>query len=359
MESSPRSAPDAICVLRLSAIGDCCHTLPVIRTIQAAWPATKITWVIGKTERSLMEGADGIEFITFDKANPAASRRALREELAGRQFPILLHMHPTMRANLASRCIRAERRIGFDRARARDFQWLFTSETIRPLERQHVMESFFGFAELLGIKSRTLRWDIPLSGSDHDFAARAAGDGAPVCLISPCARQRIRNFRNWRLDRYVELASRLRGEFGARVIISGGTTQVERDYAAAMAAHSSAEVIDLVGQTTLKQLLALIARSNVLICPDSGPAHMAAAVRTPVVGLYATTNPDRAGPWFSRDFLVNRYPEAARREYQLPVDQLRWGTRVRDPAAMDLITVDDVLTQVRRALESRPYQGMI
>jgi heptosyltransferase I len=350
MDFSSRSAPEAICIVRLSAIGDCCHTLPVIRTLQAAWPATKITWVIGKVERGLMEGADGIEFITFDKSDPAASRRALRRELAGRQFPILLHMHPTMRANLVARCVRAERRIGFDRARARDFQWLFTNERIRPLQRQHVMESFFGFAEYLGITSRTLRWDIPVSDADRTFAVQAAGGDAPVCLISPCARQRIRNFRDWRLDRYVELVARLRRDFRARVIVSGGGTEVERGYGAAMAHAAGGGALDLVGKTTLKQLLALIARADVLICPDSGPAHMAAAVRTPVVGLYATTNPDRAGPWFSRDFIVNRYPDAVLREYHVPVEKLRWGTRVRDPAAMDLITVDDVLAQAGRAL---------
>ena len=60
--------PESICIIRLSAIGDCCHTLPVVRTLQAAYPDTPITWVIGKTEYSLMEGADGIEFITFDKS---------------------------------------------------------------------------------------------------------------------------------------------------------------------------------------------------------------------------------------------------------------------------------------------------
>jgi heptosyltransferase I len=357
MDFSSRSAPEAICIVRLSAIGDCCHTLPVIRTLQAAWPATKITWIIGKIERGLMEGADGIEFITFDKSDPAASRRALRHELAGRRFPILLHMHPTMRANLVARCVRAERRIGFDRARARDFQWLFTNERIRPLQRQHVMESFFGFAEQLGITSRTLRWDIPVSEADRTFAAQAAGTDAPVCLISPCARQRIRNFRNWRLDRYVELVARLRREFAARVIVSGGGSEVERGYGAAMAQAAGGGALDLVGKTTLKQLLALIARADVLICPDSGPAHMAAAVRTPVVGLYATTNPDRAGPWFSRDLIVNRYPEAVMREYHVPVEKVRWGTRVRDPAAMDLITVDDVLAQAGRALAAGATRG--
>lgn len=304
-----------------------------------------------------MEGADGIEFITFDKSNPAASRRALRRELAGRRFSALLHMHPTMRANLVAHCIDADRRIGFDRARARDFQWLFTNEQIPARERQHVMDSLFGFAECLGVTSRTLRWDIPIADSDRSLAAETAGVGAPVCVISPCARQRLRNFRNWPLDRYVELTARLRRELGARVVISGGESDVERRYASAMKDAGGDAALDLVGRTTLKQLLALIARADVLVCPDSGPAHMAAAVRTPVVGLYATTNPDRAGPWFSREFLVNRYPDAVMREYGRPVEKLRWGIRVRDPAAMELIGVDDVMTQVRRALERGAKTG--
>lgn len=347
MDSTP-PAPDALCVLRLSAIGDCCHALPVVRTIQTAWPSTKITWIVGKVERSLLEGADGIEFVTFDKSDSARSRRALRETLGGRRFPILLHMHASWRANLASRCVSAERRIGFDRARARELQWLFTNERVAARSRQHVMESFFGFAEHLSFRERTLRWDIPVSDADREFAARAVGTGGPIVLVSPCARQRTRNFRNWPVERFVELTSRLAREHGARVVVSGGNTDTERAYAAAMAGVGG--VVDLVGKTTLKQLLALIARADVLVCPDSGPAHMAAAVRTPVVGLYATTNPDRAGPWFSREHVVNRYPEAARAEFGKSVEDLPWGTRVRNPEAMNRITVDDVLEKVRSAL---------
>src|SRR5512145_1578784 len=119
---------DSVCVIRLSAIGDCCHTLPVIRTLQAAWPGTRITWIIGRTEFGLLEGASGIEFITFDKRTPWASLASVRRQLASRRFPLLLHMHASMRANLVSRVVRADRRLGFDRARARDYQWLFTNE---------------------------------------------------------------------------------------------------------------------------------------------------------------------------------------------------------------------------------------
>ena len=102
-------APDAVCLIRLSAIGDCCHTLPVVRTLQAAWPRTRITWIIGRTEFGLLEGASGIEFITFDKNRPWASLAQIRARTRGRHYPILLHMHASMRANLVSSVVRTVR----------------------------------------------------------------------------------------------------------------------------------------------------------------------------------------------------------------------------------------------------------
>jgi heptosyltransferase I len=105
----------------------------------------------------------------------------------------------------------------------------------------------------------------------------------------------------------------------------------------------------LIGQTTLKQTLAVLTRADALLCPDSGPAHMATAVQTPVIGLYASSNPDRTGPYVSRQLTVNRYPEALRRFEGRSIDKVRWGRRVRDPAAMTLISVDDVIEKIDAA----------
>ena len=112
--------------------------------------------------------------------------------------------------------------------------------------------------------------------------------------------------------------------------------------------------MNLIGRTTLKQLLAILDRADLLICPDSGPAHMATAVGTPVIGLYATSNRHRTGPYFSQDLVVDRYPEAVQREFGVPVSQLRWGQRVRDPDAMDLIRVEDVIAKVDQVLRKLP-----
>ena len=350
------ATPDEICLIRLLAIGDCCHALPVVRTLQAAWPGTKITWIIGRTEFSLLEGTSGIEFITFDKRSPWASLAAIRRQLAGRHFDLLLHLHASMRANLVSSAVRADVRLGFDRARARDYQWLFTNERITATPAQHVMDGLFGFAEHLGIRDRALRWDFSLAPEDRRLADDLRRGSGPLCLISPCSSQRYRNYRNWSVASYAAVTRHLL-ERGARVVLTGGPTALEQQYGEqielAAGDASGQRVINLVGKTRLKELFAILQAADLLVCPDSGPAHMATAAGTPVVGLYATSNPDRTGPYLSRSLVVNRYPEAVRQEFGKPVEALRWGERVRAPGAMDLIPVADVVEKVDAVLDGR------
>ena len=125
-------------------------------------------------------------------------------------------------------------------------------------------------------------------------------------------------------------------------MLTGGNTLVEQQYGAALSAAGTGQALNLMGKTSLKEFLALIQAADLVICPDSGPAHMATAAGTPVIGLYATSNPDRTGPYLSRDLSVNRYPDATRKYLGKDVDELRWGQRVRHADAMDLITIDDV-----------------
>ncbi|MEE8249858.1 MAG: glycosyltransferase family 9 protein, partial [Gammaproteobacteria bacterium] len=103
----------------------------------------------------------------------------------------------------------------------------------------------------------------------------------------------------------------------------------------------------------LKQLLALLERSTVVLCPDSGPAHMATAVGSPVVGLYATSNRHRTGPHNSQHLVGDKYPDAVRQELGKSVEEIRWGRRVRNPDAMNLITVADVTVKLRAAFEQQ------
>ena len=343
--------PARVCILRLSAVGDVCHTLPVVRSLQAAWPETHFTWIIGRLEASLVADIPGIEFIIFDKAKGLAAYRALRKTLRGRRFDLLLHMQMSLRASLASiYAVHAPVKLGFDRQRAHDWQWLFSNRRITFKPRQHVMDSLFGFAEACGVTKKLLTWNIPVPAEAQAFAREQIPDGVRTLIISPCANARFRNFRNWRAERYAEVADYAAEKHGLKVLLSGGPSVVEHEVGERIQTAMCHRPANLIGDTDLKQLLALLQRATVLISPDSGPAHMATAVGTPVIGLYASTNPERAAPYLSRRWCVNHYPDAMRRFNHMDAATARWGTRVRDPAAMDLISVADVTVKLDELL---------
>jgi heptosyltransferase I len=336
-------APDRLCLLRLSALGDVTHVVPVVRTLQRVWPETELTWIVGRTEARLVGDLPGVEFIEFDKSGGLRAYRDLRATLRGRRFDALLHMQVALRANLAALCVHARRRIGFDRARSRDGHGLFVNERIAAQPRAHVIDGFFGFLEQLGIDQRDLRWDLPIPDDVQAFVDRQLGaDDDAWLAINPCTSARVNNWRNWSAERYAAVIEHAATHHGLRTVLTGGPTDIEREMAAAIRAQADAEVLDLVGQTSPKGLLAVMARARAAIAPDTGPLHIAAAAGTPVIGLFATSNPDRTGPVRGREWTVNRYPEAVREAFGVEVDALRWGRRVRDPEAMRRIRVTDV-----------------
>jgi len=347
-----QSPPESICVIRLSAIGDTCHALAVIRAIQDTWPETRITWIIGKTEASLMADIPDVEFIIFDKSKGRGAYADVRQQLAGRDFEIALCMHASLRANLLCRLISTPVRLGFDYRRARDFQWLFTNQRIEGMPHEHAMEAMMGFARHIGIPQRELRWDIPLSPAHLEFAAGYQSAGRPILLISPCSSLRSRNYRNWSAENYAAAANHARSKFNCTVILTGGKSELELEYGRTISKLCDNSLVNLIGKTNLKELCALISASRVLICPDSGPAHIGTAVGTPVIGLYATSNPDRTGPYLSRHLSVNVYPEAVGRFLGKTVEDVRWGQRVRDPGAMGLIRLASVNQRMDQVLST-------
>ena len=332
--------------MRVSAIGDTCHALAVVRRLQDNWPDARITWIIGKVEASLMAEIDDVEFIVFDKSRGRQAYDEVQAQFEGRQFDVALCMHASMRVNLLCRSIPTDVRLGFDRKRARDFQWLFTSHRIAAAPGEHALEAMMGFATAIGAVERELRWDLPLPTAAREFAGQYVDDGRKVVVVSPCSSHRSRNFRNWSIANYATTIEHLQQRHDCRVVLTGGSTSIEREYGQVLCGTAQPGNVNLVGKTSLPEVAALIEAADLLICPDSGPAHIATAVGTPVIGLYATSNPGRTGPYLSRELTVNRYPDAVRKYIGKEVDALRWGRRVRHPEAMDLITVADVTAKI-------------
>ena len=341
------SVPQSVCILRLSAIGDTCHVLPVIRTLQFAWPQTRFTWIIGKVEARLLGHIPDIEFIVVDKRDLRGAWRTLRDAMKGRQFDVLMHMQLALRASILSTLVPAKIRLGFDRQRARELQWLFTSNRVRPAARQHVMDSLFGFAEKYHVYEKLLRWDIPIPDDARDYAANVAPYGEQTLVISPCSSHVL---RNWRSDYYAQVADYAAGNLGMRVLLCGGPSDIEKRTGEEIISRMNQRCENLIGKDSLLQMLATLERATILISPDSGPAHMASAVGTPVIGLYAATNPARSGPYLSRQWCVDKYDAASRMIFDKPASEIPWTTKIERPGVMDLITPDEVIRKLHSVL---------
>ncbi|HEY0800005.1 MAG TPA: glycosyltransferase family 9 protein [Steroidobacteraceae bacterium] len=328
-----------VCLLRLSAIGDTCHALAALRAFQDAWPQARFTWIIGKLEAKLMtEIVPEIEFITFDKAATLQELWRLRTALRGRRFDLLLDMQLSFRASLVSRLIDAPIKLGFDRQRARELQWLFTNAKIEPAASEHVLDSFMGFSRACGIEPKAPHWDVKLPQGALDYAHKIIPDSRPTLLISPCSSHTA---RNWPAERYAAVADHAASVHHMRVVLVGGRSSVEAQMGAAIAAAARQPLVNQIGKDTLPQLLGLMSQSAVLLSPDSGPAHMAGMVGLRVIGLYAATNPQRAGPYNSRQWCVDKYDEAARKYLGKPASQIPWTTKIERPGVMDLVSVKD------------------
>lgn len=339
------NAPSSICLLRTSAIGDVTHVVPLLRTLQQAWPRTTLTWIVGKLERKLVGDLPGVEFVTFDKGAGWAGMRAVHAALKGRRFDALLQMQVALRSNLLSLGIKAERRIGYDRARAKDLHGLVINERIPARRGEHVLDAIGSFCEPLGLKQTQVRWDVPIPDEAHAWAAEQLPGDIPTLLVSPASSHAL---RNWRPARYAAVMDHAASR-GWRTVLTGGPSAFERTMADAILAASRCRPLDLTGKDTLKKLMAMFARTQLLLSPDSGPMHMANSAGTRVLGLHAASNPDRSGPYSDRRWCVNKYDEASRKYLGRPASEIPWGSKIERPGVMDLIGVDEVIERYEAA----------
>ncbi len=335
-------------MLRLSAIGDVVQVVPTIRALQRKWPDASFTWLMGSGEAHLLGDLDDVEIVPFRKKDGWKAIRALARHLRSRRFDTLLHMQPSLRANLLSRVVAAPIRLGFDAERSRELHGLFVNERIAPGPEDHVLESFFSFARSLGVDSPVLRWEIPLSEEDRRFARAHLPDGERCMVISPCSSHTL---RNWSPERYARVAAHAVDQHRMRIVICGSPTETERAMADAISRAIDRPVTNLVGRDTLKRLLAVLERATVVLSPDSGPAHMASAVGTPVIGLHAATRSARSGPYRSLQWCVDVFSEAAGGFRGRPEHELPWAEKIEEPGVMDLIEVAPVVETLDRLVE--------
>jgi heptosyltransferase I len=286
-----------------------------------------------------------VDFVTFDKAAGFAGMRSVGDALKGQRFDALLQMQVALRSNLLSLFIKADHRVGYDKARAKDGHRLVINERIPARTGEHVLDAMGSFCEPLGLKQTQVRWDIPIPDDAHAWAAEQLPGEQPTLLVSPTSSHTL---RNWRPERYAAVMDHASAR-GWRVVLVGGPSPLERSMADAVIAACATAPLDLTGKDTLKKMMAMLSRSPMLLTPDSGPMHMGNTVGCKILGLHAASNPHRSGPYSDRRWCVDKYNEASLKYLSKPASEIPWGSKIERPGVMDLIAVDDVLERFEAA----------
>lgn len=340
------SAPKKLCILRLSAIGDVCNAIAMVQQIQRYYPTTKITWIVGKTEAQIVSILPGIDVVIFDKKSGWRGIWAVWQQLKKQRFDALLNMQTALRASMLSLGIKARYKIGFGKQRAREGQRLFTNYQIRDPARAHVLDGFLAFATIIGVPPAVPQWDIPLSRADQNHAIKLLDLQRKNLLICPCS---SKPEKDWTVEGYAMVAA-YAAAHNINVILAGSPAPREAAMAAQIEQKCGVALNNVVGKTTLLQLMALIGKVDLLISPDSGPAHMATTQGTPVIGLYAVHNPLRTAPYNNLENVVSVYEQHIQAQYGKSSSELPWATRAKGKHLMHQIKADDVIRQIELLL---------
>lgn len=346
--------PEHILFFRLSALGDVILAIPAIRAIRDHFPNTKLSWVTSKSLLPLLSLVNDVSLIGIDKPKSLKQWWQNGRQLSLISADVLLAAQASARSHAMYPFIRCKRKIGFDSQRSKDLHKWFVDEQIE-YRNEHLLEGFLGFCRALDVPfekpTSPTSWALNIPAhyqkNAQSLLAPLQEQSSKIIAINPCT---SKEERNWPLGNFVELANNLLAN-DACLVITGGSSQLELDAAAKLAEKlPNDRYINLCGRTDLLTSAAVLQASSLLISPDTGPAHLATALGTPVVGLYAVARPELTGPYLYQQFVVNAYPEACERFLGKSADQCGWHQRVHDHRAMSLITTEMALNAVEKAL---------
>lgn len=331
----------SVCIVMLSAIGDAVHVLPVANALKRAWPDVRISWIIQPTLRALVEGHAAIdELIVFERRRGGlrswTNFADLGHYVRGKHFDLALALQVYLKAGIVVGMLPAKRKLGFDTARARDANWIFTNERIPPQPPQHVQAQYFEFLHYLGVDPEPVEWDIPIADQDREAQASFFSElDKPACSVVVAT---TKPRKNWTAEGYARILEEIESTHGLQPILVGGPSKLEREMADEILSLTKAHPIDAIGDD-LRRLVYLLDGSALTVSPDTGPLHISRALETPVVGIYGCTNPKRSGPYRRYyDLVVDGYAEFPGEEYPISMDQRNGMKRVT--AEMVLEKVD-------------------
>jgi len=328
--------PDSVVIVMLSALGDAVHVLPVINALKREWPDTHITWIVQPATHRLVANHPAVdEFVIFQRrrgVDAIKSYRELRAALRGRRFDLLINLQVYFKAGLITALVKADVKLGFDRKRARDMNWLFTNQRIAARPGGHVQDQYFEFLQHLGIDPQPIEWKLGPWPNDPTIDHLLPPDDSQyVTLVIGSTKPE----KDWIAERWAQLSDRLVEEFGLTPVLAGGNSPSERATERIILEQALHKPISTLG-CSLRELVGILHRSALVISLDSGPMHMAVALNTPVIALSGYNDARRVGPYRRFNILtVNAFGEDG------PI------THKHRQGRMQTIEVPDVIAKVK------------
>jgi heptosyltransferase-1 len=350
----PGCSPLRILLIKPSSLGDIVHALPVLAALRETWPDAHVAWLCGRPFVPLLERCPLIdEVIAFDRARYGRMWRSLPAfldfwrfvgELRRRRFDLVVDLQGLIRSGLMALFSGARRRVGF--AQARELAWVFYTQRVRcPDAAEHAVEKNLRVARALELATGPPRFPLGLKADETAAAQQLlsrAGGGSLDAFIAVVPGARWESKR-WPAERLAQLIDAMHEEAMPGCVLLGSPE--ERDFAERVLAACRSRPLDLVGRTSVRELLALLSLAELVVCHDSGPMHLAAALDRPLVAIFGPTSPQRTGPYSPVARVVsNPVPCAPCFERKCPLGH---------HDCMRKLEVATVLEQVRRALSAR------
>lgn len=321
----------------MSAVGDAVHVLPVVCAIKRHAPAAHITWVLQPGPATLVRGHDAVDdIVTFERSRGLRGFLDVRRKLATRRFDLVLNLQVYMKAGVITAFTNAPIKLGFDRARARDFNWLFTTHRIPAQPIQHVQDQYFEFLHALGILHEPVEWRLGPWRVEREwqrgFLRQFDRPIVPIVVATS------KPEKDWLPERWAAVCDALVGDFGLTPVLVGGRTSRELHAERVIRATARTAPHSALG-SGLRNLVAILDGAGLVLSPDTGPLHMSVALNKPVVSLIGYSNPRRVGPYRAfRDLVIDAYGDPGE-EYA--------ATMESRPGRMPRISVNDVLEKVQ------------
>jgi heptosyltransferase I len=323
-------------IVMMSAVGDAVHVLPLLTALKRHRPETRTTWVLQPGAASLVRGHWAVdEIIPFDRGVGWRAYPAVRRELAKHTFDVVLALQVYFKAGIVTSFTRSPIKLGFDRARARDLNWLFTTHRLPAREGQHVQDQYFEFLEALGVPHEPPVWDLgpwPQERAwQREFMSRFDRPIAPIVVATSKAE------KDWMPERWAEVSDALYEDFGLQPVLVGGKSPREIAAERIILDRARVPVHSALG-SGLRNLVGILDAAALVLSPDTGPLHMTIALDRPVISLLGYTNPKRVGPYRRyHDLMIDAYGEPGE-DYPLSMENR--------PGRMPRITVREVLDKV-------------